>query len=69
MQREIHVPFKAEQDEDGVWAATAALTPDAFAHGQGPTREAAIEDLKEALALLAEEVGAPDQLVVTIQAD
>jgi predicted RNase H-like HicB family nuclease len=69
VQREIHLPFTAEQDEDGVWSAAAALTPEAFANGQGATREAAIEDLKEAIALLAEEVGVPDQLVVTLEVD
>jgi len=66
LHREIHVPFTVEQDENGSWSAAAALTPDAFANGQGETREAAIDDLKEAIALLAEEVGAPDQLVVTV---
>lgn len=69
MQREIHVPYLVEQDEDGVWTAAAALTPQAFANGQGATREAAIEDLKDALAALAEEVGVPDQLVVTLETD
>ena len=66
MPRQIHVSYTVEQDEDGVWAAGAALTPDAFANGQGDTREAAIEDLREAIAVLAAEVGVPEQLVVEV---
>jgi predicted RNase H-like HicB family nuclease len=67
LQREIHVPYTIEQDEDGIWCAAAALTPDAFANGQGATREAAIEDLKAAIELLAESVGVPEQLVMTLE--
>ncbi|GAA1572515.1 hypothetical protein GCM10009804_31210 [Kribbella hippodromi] len=67
MRREIHVPFLVEQDEDGVWTAEAALTPDAFANGEGETREAALEDLRAAIVTLAAEVGAPEQLVVTVE--
>ena len=66
MTRQIHVSYTVEQDEDGVWAAEAALTPDAFANGQGDTREAAVEDLREAIAVLAAEVGVPEQLVVEV---
>ncbi|TDD56887.1 hypothetical protein E1263_24920 [Kribbella antibiotica] len=68
MSREISVPFTIAQDEDGAWCASAALTPDAFANGEGNTREEAIEDLKSAIQLLAEEVGVPEQLTVTIEA-
>ena len=68
MQREITVPFTiAEDTEDGGWTAAAALTPDAFANGEGETREAAIEDLKAAIALLVEEVGVPEQLTLTVE--
>ncbi|WP_020386348.1 hypothetical protein [Kribbella catacumbae] len=69
MQHQIHVPFVISQDEDGVWITEAALTPQAFANGSGPTREAAIEDLKEAIEVLAESVGVPEQLVVTVEVD
>jgi predicted RNase H-like HicB family nuclease len=69
LQRELHIPFTVEQDENGDWCAAAALTPDAFANGQGGTREDAIEDLREAIALLAETVGVPEQLVVTVDVD
>ncbi len=69
MQRDISVPYTIEQDEDGVWCAEAALTPKSFANGSGATPEAALEDLKEAIALLAETVGVPEQLVVTVEVD
>ena len=68
MSHEIHVPFTVEQDENGFWAAQAALKPNAYANGQGDTRDAAIDDLREALALLTEEVGAPKELTVSVQA-
>jgi predicted RNase H-like HicB family nuclease len=67
VKRDIHVPYTVEQDEDGVWCARAALTPDAFANGQGDTREEALEDLRGAIVVLAEEVGVPDELVVSVE--
>ena len=69
MQRDITVPFIIAQDENGAWCASAALDPDSFANGEGATREAAIEDLKAAIGVLAQEVGVPEQLVVTIDVD
>lgn len=70
MQRDITVSFVVTEDtEDGGWTASAALTPDAFANGEGETREAAIEDLKAALVALADVVGIPEQLVVTLEDD
>jgi predicted RNase H-like HicB family nuclease len=69
LQRELQIPFTVEQDENGHWCAAAALTPDAFANGEGGTREEAIEDLREAIALLVETVGVPEQLVVTVDVD
>jgi predicted RNase H-like HicB family nuclease len=69
LQRDITVPFTIEQDENGTWCASAALTPDSFANGEGATREAAIEDLKEAIATLADVVGVPEQVTVTVEVD
>ena len=70
MPQDIHVSFIVEEDhEDGGWVARAALTPDAFANGEGETREEAIEDLKEAILALADVVGVPEQLVVTLPDD
>ncbi|MET9316360.1 hypothetical protein ABZX12_31460 [Kribbella sp. NPDC003505] len=34
---------------------------------RGETREAAVEDLKAAIALLVEEVGVPEQLTLTVE--
>jgi predicted RNase H-like HicB family nuclease len=56
------VPYAVEQDEDGVWCGSATLRPGVAAFGYGPTREAAIADLREGLELLLEEVGIPDEL-------
>jgi predicted RNase H-like HicB family nuclease len=67
LRRELQIPFTVEQDENGDWCAAAALTPDAFANGQGGTREQAIEDLRAAIVLLADEVGVPEQLTVTVE--
>jgi hypothetical protein len=69
LRRDITVPFTIEQDENGVWCAEAALSPKSFANGSGPSPEAAIEDLKEAVAILAETIGVPEQLTVTVEVD
>ena len=55
-----------EQDEDGVWCASAQLRPGVGAVGDGATQEEALADLREALALLIEEVGAPPELTLTL---
>jgi len=69
VKRELHVPYTVEQDETGAWSAAAAVTPEAFANGEGETREEAIEDLRQAVAFLVEEVGVPEELVVTVEVD
>ena len=65
--RIIHVPYVAEQDEDGAWCAAAQLGPGVGAVGDGLTREAAISDLRAGLELLIAEVGVPDQLTITLR--
>jgi len=60
------VPYSVEQDEDGVWCAAAQLRLGVGAVGDGPTPEAAIADLREALQLLLAEVGPPDELTLTL---
>lgn len=47
--RVVHVPFAVEQDEDGVRCGSALLRPGVGVVGDGPTQEAAIADLREAL--------------------
>ena len=64
--RVVHVPYAIEQDEDGVWCASAQLRPGVAAFGDGPTREAAVADLRAGLELLIEEVGIPDELTLTL---
>jgi predicted RNase H-like HicB family nuclease len=64
--RVIHVPYVVEQDEDGAWCAAAQLGPGVGAAGDGLTREAAIGELRAALELLITEVGAPDELTITL---
>jgi predicted RNase H-like HicB family nuclease len=66
MSRVIHLPYTMEQDEDGVWCASAQLRPGVGAVGDGATQEEALADLREALALLIEEVGAPPELTLTL---
>jgi predicted RNase H-like HicB family nuclease len=67
MTRVVHLPYMVEQDEDGVWCAHAQLRPGVGANGDGPTREAAIADLREALTALMREFGVPDELTVTLE--
>jgi predicted RNase H-like HicB family nuclease len=61
----VHVPYAVEQDEDGVWCASAQLRPGVGAVGDGPAQEAAIADLREALEVLLAETGPPDELTLT----
>ncbi len=67
-QRTVRVPYDVEQDEDGIWCAHAQLRPGVGAHGEGDTEEAAIADLREALAGLIEEFGVPRELTLTVTA-
>jgi predicted RNase H-like HicB family nuclease len=64
--RTVHVPYTLEQDEDGIWCAAAQLRPGVGAVGDGETPEAALGDLREALQALIAEVGAPDELTLTL---
>lgn len=66
MTRVVHVPYVVERDEDGVWCASAQLRPGVGAVGDGPTAEAAVADLRDALEALLAEVGPPDELTLTL---
>jgi predicted RNase H-like HicB family nuclease len=66
MSRVIHVPYTVEQDEDGIWCASAQLRPGVGAVGDGATAEEAIADLRDALVTLIEEVGVPPELTLTL---
>jgi predicted RNase H-like HicB family nuclease len=65
--RTVHIPITVERDEDGVWCARAQPQPGVWAHGDGATREAAIDDLREALEGAIDEFGIPEEeLEVTV---
>lgn len=49
----------SEQDEDGAWCAQAILAPGIGTFGEGDTKEAAVEDCNVGLALLLDELRAP----------
>jgi len=55
-----------------VWVSRGSLPPGPFsppgvgANGEGDTAEAAIADLRKALAGLVAEFGAPDELTLTV---
>jgi predicted RNase H-like HicB family nuclease len=51
------VPCAVEQDEDGFWCASAQIRPGVAAFGDGPTREAALDDLRTAFDLLLSVIG------------
>jgi len=48
----VHVPYVVEQDEDGVWCASAQHRPGDGAVGDGATQEEAIDDLRAAVEAL-----------------
>ncbi len=66
MSQVVHVTYEMEQDEDGVWCASAALLPSAVAFGDGGTPEEALADLREGLLALVEEVGLPSELTLEV---
>jgi hypothetical protein len=63
----VHVPYTLEQDEDGIWCAHAWLGSSGGANGNGPTAEAAIADLREAVQMVIDEDGIPEQLARTLE--
>lgn len=60
------MPYVVEQDEDGVWCASAQLRPGVGAVGDGATQEEAIDDLRAAVEALLDVVGPPDELTLTL---
>jgi hypothetical protein len=63
----VHVPYTLEQDEDGIWCAHAWLGSSGGANGNGPTAEDAITDLREAVQMVIDQDGVPDQLARTLE--
>jgi hypothetical protein len=62
----VHVPYTVEQDEDGVWCAHAWLGSSGGANGNGATPEEAVADLREAVQMVIDEDGIPEQLAHTL---
>ena len=60
--RIVHVPYTLERDEDGIWCAHAWLGSSGGANGNGDTPEDAIDDLREAVQMVLDEDGVPEQL-------
>jgi len=65
-RRIVHVPYTLEQDEDGIWCAHAWLGSSGGANGNGGTLEAAVADLREAVQMVLDEDGIPEQLARTL---
>jgi predicted RNase H-like HicB family nuclease len=64
--RTVHVPYTLEQDEDGIWCAHAWLGSSGGANGNGQTPEEAVADLREAVEMVIDEDGVPEQLARTL---
>jgi predicted RNase H-like HicB family nuclease len=62
----VHVPYTLQQDEDGLWCASALVRPGTGAVGDGVTGEDALADLREALVALIAEVGVPQEITLEI---
>ena len=62
----VHILCTVEQDEDGVWCAHAWLGSSGGANGSGVTSEDAVADLREAVAMVLDKDGVPEQLTQTL---
>jgi len=60
--RTVHVPYTLEQDEDGIWCAYAWLGSSGGANGNGATPEEAVADLREAVQMVIDEDGVPEDI-------
>jgi predicted RNase H-like HicB family nuclease len=60
--RTVHVPYTLEQDEDGIWCAHAWLGSSGGANGNGVTPEEAVADLREAVQMVIDEDGVPEDI-------
>jgi len=60
--RTVHVPYTLEQDEDGIWCARAWLGSSGGANGNGATPDEAVADLREAVQMVIEEDGVPEDI-------
>ncbi|WP_035957192.1 type II toxin-antitoxin system HicB family antitoxin [Parafrankia sp. EUN1f] len=65
MSRVVHIPYTVAQDEDGVWCAHAYVGRTGC-NGFGGTRDEAVADLKDAIVMVIEDDGAPEELAITV---
>lgn len=68
MSRTIRVPLTLDQDEDGVWCASAELRPGVAAFGDGDTRQAALDDLRAGIIELIAAMRDAGEVITTIPA-
>jgi hypothetical protein len=61
-----HVPYVVEQDEDGIWCASAQLRTDAGTGMRRPDGRSRGRGLRDALEALLAEVGPSDELTLTL---
>jgi hypothetical protein len=66
VSRVVHVPYTLDQDEAGVWCASALIRPGVGAVGDGATPEEALAALREGLAALIAEIGVPDEITLEV---
>jgi len=60
--RTAHVPYTLGHDEDGTWCAHAWLGSNGGANGNGATNEEAVADLREAIQMVIDEDGVPEDI-------
>ena len=60
--RTVHLPYTLEQDEDGIWCAHGWLGSSGGANGNGATPEEAVADLREAVQMVIDEDGVPEDI-------
>lgn len=65
MSRAVHIPYTVEQDEDGVWCAHAYVGR-VGCNGSGDNREDALADLHEAVLMILEDDGAPEEFTIML---
>lgn len=65
MGRMVHIPYTVGQDEDGVWCAHAYVGR-VGCNGSGDTREEALTDLREAVTMVLEDDGAPEEFAIIV---
>ncbi len=63
MGRVAHIPYAVGQDEDGAWCAHAYVGR-VGCNGNGDTREEVLADLREAVVMVLEDDGVPEEFAI-----